>query len=197
MVPKVHFLFSSKLWKTSWSVTYYFYHKKRKSLQILRWFAKAFHDFTVRKSSYENYDERYTSSWTSGVFFLHNKELLKKKKRKKKKKVNKWDAKTRHGSNKKGSKFLFQKIKLSSVLKPDNNSVFWCIYKSFKWTLQYEEQKRSTCILLWMSCITINKYQFCTKRKYLTEKISSDNNKYVYQWWVHINVWGLCPFNKL
>lgn len=133
-----------------------------------------------------------------GVFFFYiTKSFSKKKKGKKKKKVNKWDAKTRHGSNKKGSKFLFQKIKLSSVLKPDNNSVFWCIYKSFKWTLQYEEQKRSTCILLWMSCITINKYQFCTKRKYLTEKISSDNNKYVYQWWVHINVWGLCPFNKL
>lgn len=41
-------------------------------------------------------------------------------------KLNKWVAITRHGSNNKSSQFLFEKIKLklSSVLKPDNNSVF-------------------------------------------------------------------------
>lgn len=37
-----------------------------------------------------------------------------------------------------------------------------------------------------MSCITNNKHQFCTKPKYN-----------MYQWWVHNNVWGLCPFDQL
>lgn len=53
-----------------------------------------------------------------GFFFFFTKNFFLKKK------LNKWVAITRHGSNNKSSQFLFEKIKLSSVLKPDNNSVF-------------------------------------------------------------------------
>lgn len=59
----------------------------------------------------------------------------------------------RHEGHNKSSEFLFQEKKYSSVLKPDNNSMI-LLYKSFKWTLQYEEQKRGTCSRLQVTCIT-------------------------------------------
>lgn len=120
MVPKVHFLYSSMLWKTPWS-GHFFNHKKEKSLHILRWLAKTLHDFTVRKSSYEIMKNHihHPELWGFFFFFLQKTSFFKIK-------LNKWVAITRHGSNNKSSQFLFEKIKLklSSVLKPDNNSVF-------------------------------------------------------------------------
>lgn len=118
MVPKVHFLFSSMLWKIPWS-GHFFNHKKEKSLHILRWLAKTLHDFTVRKSSYEIMKNHihHPELWQKTFFFF--------------KKLNKWVAITRHGSNNKSSQFLFEKNKTKLCFKTwQQLCVFWCIYKS-------------------------------------------------------------------
>lgn len=89
---------------------YTFWDGLQKHFMILLW---------ERKSSYEIMKNLIHHPELWGFFFLQKTSFFKKK-------LNKWVAITRHGSNNKSSQFLFEKIKLklSSVLKPDNNSVF-------------------------------------------------------------------------